>query len=86
VKVYNPARPEQQAFDPFTIEQVHVKGTLTIQPMPNIYERINIHEVRPLYSSIPVGGSMTYLNLDVDRSGLIQGGQIHDSTQDYNIG
>ena len=47
VKVYNPAGLEQRAVGPFIVEQIHTNGTLTIQRMPNVYERINIRRLRP---------------------------------------
>ncbi len=47
VKVYNPAGLKQRAVGPFVVEQIHTNGTLTIQGMPNVYERINIRRLRP---------------------------------------
>jgi transposase InsO family protein len=42
VKVFNPAGLEERAVGPFTVEQIHTNGTLTIQRVPNVYEQINI--------------------------------------------
>ena len=36
-----------RAVGPFTIEQVHANGTVTIMRRPNVYERINIRRIIP---------------------------------------
>ena len=47
IKVFDPSKLEQRAIGPFTIEQVHTNGTVTIKRGPNIFERINIRRIRP---------------------------------------
>jgi hypothetical protein len=44
---YNPSKLEDKAIGPFTIHQVHVNGTVTIQRTPYVRERINIRRIRP---------------------------------------
>lgn len=34
---------------PYTVEQVHANGTLTIRLNDNVYQRINIRRLRPYY-------------------------------------
>jgi hypothetical protein len=82
VKVYNPAGLKQRAAGRFTIEQVHQNPHDRTYAQHIIYEQINIHQVPKRKQ----GGSVTYLSLDVDRSGLIRGSQIHDSAQELNLG
>ena len=43
----NPRKMQSRATGPFTITQVHVNGTVTIQRAPNVFERINIRKIRP---------------------------------------
>lgn len=44
---YNPSKLEDKAIGPFTIHQIHVNGTVTIQRTPFVRERINIRRIRP---------------------------------------
>ena len=47
IKVNNPTKMGARATGPFTITQVHVNGTVTIQRRPNVTERISIRRVVP---------------------------------------
>jgi hypothetical protein len=42
IQVPNPAGLDPQGFGPFTIAQLHVNGTVTIEQLYNLYEQINI--------------------------------------------
>jgi transposase InsO family protein len=44
---HNPGKLEDRAIGPFTIHQVHVNGTVTIQRTQYVRERINIRRIRP---------------------------------------
>ena len=46
-KVHNPTSLGVRTNGPYTIERVHVNGTLTIQLRPGITERINIRRILP---------------------------------------
>ena len=46
---YKPNKLQQRAIGPFTIAQVHVNGTVTIERQDNVYERVNIRRVRPYF-------------------------------------
>ncbi|KAL7503526.1 hypothetical protein ACHAXN_001305 [Cyclotella atomus] len=46
-KAHNPTKLGGRSLGPFTIERVHVNGTLTITLRPSVTERINIHRVLP---------------------------------------
>ena len=48
-KVYDPTKLGARTSGPFTIERVHINGTLTIQLCPGISERINIRRVIPYH-------------------------------------
>ena len=47
VKVHNPHSLQERATGPYIVTQVHTNGTVTIQRMPNVFERINIRRIRP---------------------------------------
>ena len=47
VLVPSPTRMGARAIGPYTIVQVHVNGTVTIQRRPNVFERINIRRIKP---------------------------------------
>jgi hypothetical protein len=47
VLVYQPTKDEPRAIGPFTIERVHVNGTVTIRRNEHVTERINVRRVRP---------------------------------------
>ena len=47
VLAYQPDKLEPRATGPFTIERVHVNGTMTIRRSPYVTERINIRRIRP---------------------------------------
>jgi transposase InsO family protein len=47
VKIPNPSKLQDRAEGPFTIQQVHTNGTLTIQRAPHVTERINIRRLVP---------------------------------------
>ena len=40
-------KSDPRAIGPFNVTQVHVNGTLTIQRLPNIFQRVNIRQVKP---------------------------------------
>jgi hypothetical protein len=42
IRAPNPAGLDTRGFGPFTIAQIHVNGTVTIERLNNLYERINI--------------------------------------------
>ena len=46
---YEPRKMEPRATGPFTIQTVHVNGTVTIQRGPNMTERLNIRRIKPYY-------------------------------------
>lgn len=46
-KVHNPTSLGVRTNGPYTIERVHVNGTLTIQLRPGVTERINIRRILP---------------------------------------
>ena len=37
---------------PFTITEIHVNGTITIQRGPNLFERINVRRIKPFQSEL----------------------------------
>jgi transposase InsO family protein len=43
----NPATLQERSVGPYTVDQVHTNGTLTVQRVPNVYDRINIRRLRP---------------------------------------
>ena len=45
--VYKPNKLEPRATGPYTIQQVHTNGTLTIRLSPTVIERISIRRVKP---------------------------------------
>ena len=45
--VPNPDKLEQKAIGPFTVVQVHLNGTLTIQRNEVVYDRISVRRVKP---------------------------------------
>jgi transposase InsO family protein len=45
--VKDPATLQERAQGPFTVAQVHVNGTVTIERAPGVHERINIRRIRP---------------------------------------
>ena len=47
IHTYNPTTLQERAVGPFTIEQVHVNGTVTIHQGNDVFERINIRRLRP---------------------------------------
>ena len=47
ILAHNPTKMGARANGPFTITQVHVNGTVTIQRRPNVFERINIRRLKP---------------------------------------
>jgi hypothetical protein len=47
VRIPNPTKLQDRAEGPYTIQQVHTNGTLTIQRAPHVTERINIRRVIP---------------------------------------
>jgi hypothetical protein len=49
IKVPDPCKLDNKAKGPYTITQVHVNGTLTIQQSEHIMERINIQWVIPYH-------------------------------------
>ena len=46
-KVHNPTKLGVRTSGPYTIERVHVNGTLSIELRPGVTERINIRRVIP---------------------------------------
>ena len=46
-KVHNPTKLGVRTSGPYTVERVHVNGTLTIQLSERISERINIRRLLP---------------------------------------
>ena len=44
---YDPSKLQDRATGPYTVAEVHVNGTVTIQRAPGVLERINIRRVRP---------------------------------------
>ena len=46
-KVHNPTKLGVRTDGPFTVERVHVNGTLTIELRPGVSERINIRRLIP---------------------------------------
>ena len=49
ILAHNPNKMEPRAIGPFTIVQVHVNGTVTIQRRPNVTERISIRRLKPYH-------------------------------------
>ncbi len=49
IKNPNPAGLDAQGLGPFIIAQVHVNGTVTIECLDNLYERINIRRLHPYH-------------------------------------
>ena len=47
--VYQPDKLEARAEGPYTIEQVHANGTLTIRLTPTTVERISLRRVKPYF-------------------------------------
>ena len=47
IKTIDGKKMDPRAVGPFTIEQVHTNGTVTIMRRPNVYERINIRRIIP---------------------------------------
>ena len=45
--VHDPTKLGVRTSGPYTIERVHVNGTITIKLCPGIFERINIRRVIP---------------------------------------
>ena len=45
IKNPNPAGLDARGLGPFIIAQVHVNGTVTIENLGNLYERINIRRL-----------------------------------------
>lgn len=50
---YNPDKLQPRASGPYDVVAVHVNGTLTIQRLPNVTERINIRRVKPYTQDQP---------------------------------
>ena len=48
-KLHNPTKLGVRKIGPYTIELVHVNGTVTIEIRPGIIEHINIQQVIPFY-------------------------------------
>ena len=46
-KVHDPTKLGVRTTGPYTVEQVHVNGTITIELRPGVSERINIRRVEP---------------------------------------
>jgi len=46
---YRPDKMEPRTTGPFTIETVHVNGTVTIRHNDNVVERVNVRRLRPYY-------------------------------------
>ena len=40
---------QERAIGPFRVTQVHVNGTVTIQRLENVFDRINVRRIRPYY-------------------------------------
>ena len=38
---------DERAIGPFTVQQVHANGTVTITRTPDVYERLNIRRLKP---------------------------------------
>ena len=53
VRVPDPDKLEARFEGPYSVETVHVNGTLTIQRAPNVIERISIRRVKPYRSPVP---------------------------------
>eukprot|EP00956_Cyclotella_meneghiniana_P038042 scaffold148074_cov71-Cyclotella_meneghiniana.AAC.1 len=70
-KVHNPTSLGVRTNGPYTIDRVHVNGTLTIRLRPGVTERINIRRVVPyrcsLLSLVKTAGE----ELGVKRRGLV---------------
>jgi hypothetical protein len=49
IRVKDPSKLEARQIGPFTVEQVHTNGTLTISRGPNVFERINIRRIHPYH-------------------------------------
>ena len=47
VLTYKPNKLERRPIGPFTIDQVHVNGTVTIRRNDNVMVRINVRRLRP---------------------------------------
>ncbi|GKY96404.1 hypothetical protein MPSEU_000599900 [Mayamaea pseudoterrestris] len=46
-KVYDPNKLEERWIGPYSIEQVHVNGTVTIRLSPMVTDRVNIRRIKP---------------------------------------
>ena len=42
-----PTKMQERASGPYTIVNVHVNGTVTIERRPNVYERLSIRRIKP---------------------------------------
>jgi hypothetical protein len=49
IRLPNPAGLDPRGMGPFTIAQIHVNGTVTIKLLHNLFERINIRQIRPYH-------------------------------------
>ena len=49
ILVQDPATMQERQIGPFSIQEVHVNGTVTILRRPNVLQRINIRRLRPYY-------------------------------------
>ena len=47
IKVKDPSKLQDRLIGPYTVHQVHVNGTITINRNPNVTERINIRRLYP---------------------------------------
>ena len=47
ILAHKPNKMGARAFGPFTVVQVHVNGTVTIQRRANVTERISIRRIKP---------------------------------------
>ena len=43
----DPTKMEDRAIGPFTVQQVHTNGTVTILRNAGVYERINVRRLKP---------------------------------------
>jgi hypothetical protein len=46
-QVHKPTKLGDHTTGPYTVQQVHVNGSITIQLRPGVTERLNIRRVRP---------------------------------------
>ena len=51
-KLHKPTKLGERTSGPYTVPQVHVNGTVTIQLRPGVSERINIRRIIPFLPEI----------------------------------